>query len=467
MLGNVLKSIWSQKKNGGSSLHPSEAKDKVVVFTTMHAAGFNKYGIRFLESFLKFWPENYELHVYAEDFDIARTSDRVKVLDLHESIPELQAFKRRHALNPVAAGQQKKGYNYRFDAVRFANKSFVMWHAYKNRTSKFSLWLDADTVAFLPVPRDFLQRILVDGEFMAYLGRIGVHSETGFLPFDFGHASAQEFFEALKDMYVSDTVFSLQEWHDCQVIDAIRVVMQAQGKIATKNLNIFGAAHPFVNSVAGLFLDHMKGPQRKDAGKSSGSDYLVPPYSRVNFYAGRYSQLPGLIEAIKPKSIVEVGTWSGWRAVQMCLISLQYQPEVHYKGFDVFDVFTKEFDAYEMNVKPHFSREEVDRLLSLLAQLYPEFTYELVQGNTNDTLKDEVVDFVFLDGGHSVETIKNDFEGVKRSHRVLLDDYYTGPIDIEQFGCNVIVEGAAAGRYQLLPVKDPVAGGGSTQFVLI
>lgn len=467
MLGNVLKSVWNQKKRSVDARLSEAPQDKVVVFTTMHAAGFNKYGTRFLDTFLKFWPENYELHIYAEDFDIARAGDRVKVLDLHASIPELQAFKRRHALNPVAAGQQKKGYNYRFDAVRFANKSFVMWHAYQNRTSRHALWLDADTVAFLPVPRDFVQRILADGEFMAYLGRLGVHSETGFLPYDFGHAGAAEFFDTLKSMYVSDTVFSLQEWHDCQVIDAIRVVLQAQGKISAKNLNVFGAAHPFVNSVAGLFLDHMKGPQRKDAGRSAGDDYLIPPYSRVNFYAGRYSQVPGLIEEIKPRSIVEVGTWSGWRAVQMCLIALQHQPEVHYRGFDVFEVFTKEFDAHEMNVKPHFSREEVDRLLSLLAQIYPEFTYELIQGNTNETLKNETADFVFLDGGHSVETIRNDFEGVKNARRILLDDYYTGPIDTSLYGCNVIVEAQAAGRFQLLPVKDPVAGGGHTQFVLL
>lgn len=461
MLRKVLSSMFAP---GRPELGAASGSDPVTVVTTFHAKGFAQYGQAFVASFLKHWPSNYSLALYAEDFEFESSSERVKVLDLHSSIPSLLAFKRKHATNPIANGQLAKGYDYRFDAVRFANKSFVMCHAARAASTQHLLWLDGDTRTFLDVPPDFLSQVLASGEFVAYLGRVGAHTETGFLPFDLQQPASTAFFSAVEAMYTSDTVFTLREWHDCEVIDTCRAVMTAQGSLKARNLNAYGTAHPFVNSIAGLFMDHMKGPVRKEAKQSKASDYLIPPASRVNFSGGRYGQISPLLKNLLPSEILEVGTWSGWRAVQMSLQSLCRGKAVHYKGFDVFEKFTPEFDAKEMNVKPHFSRDEVDRLLHLVADLYPRFSYELVQGNTNETLKQEKVEFVFLDGGHSVETIQSDFTAVSDSDVILLDDYYAGGIDTSAFGCNSVIN---AVPHHVLPVKDPVQGGGTTQFALV
>lgn len=464
MLKQVLSAMFAGKPMAsGPNAMAGGGGEPVTVITSFHPAGFAQYGQEFVKSFDRHWPSNYKLVVYAEEFTYEPESPRITVLDLHAEIPALREFKRRHGAVPAARGQTTKGYDYRFDAVRFANKSYVMCEAARRADTRLLLWLDGDTRSFLNVPTDFLVQLLRPGEFMAYLGRTGYHTETGFLPFDLQHPAAKEFFAALQSLYETDTIFTLREWHDCEAIDTCRAVFTAQGKMAARNLNRYGSGHPFINSVAGLFMDHMKGPNRKQAGSSAAQDYLVPPASRVGF-GGRYAQLPPLLHHLAPRDIVEVGTWSGWRAVQMALISLEQGLDVTYRGYDVFDDFTPEFDAREMNVKPHFSRDEVGRLLNLVADLYPRFSFELLQGNTNDTLKDERADFVFLDGGHSYETILNDFEAVKKSRVILLDDYYAGGIDTEGFGCNRVIAGI---QHQVLPVKDAVRGGGTTQFALV
>jgi hypothetical protein len=52
------------------------------------------------------------------------------------------------------------------------------------------------------------------------------------------------------------------------------------------------------------------------------------------------------------------------------------------------------------------------------------FTFMLVPGLTKDTLVEPVkYDFVFIDGGHSYETVKHDYEMVKESKIILFDDY--------------------------------------------
>lgn len=166
----------------------------------------------------------------------------------------------------------------------------------------------------------------------------------------------------------------------------------------------------------------------------------------------RYDQLLSLVMIYQPRSILEIGTWNGHRAMAM----LSIVPRAKYYGFDLFEDATPETDAAEMNVKPHHSIASVREMLRF-------YDVQLFKGNTRDTLKDfnQPVDFVWLDGGHSVETIRSDWENVRRcvtpESVILFDDYYSGPIDTEKYGCNKIVEEL---HHKVLPQADPVSGGG-------
>jgi hypothetical protein len=178
----------------------------------------------------------------------------------------------------------------------------------------------------------------------------------------------------------------------------------------------------------------------------------------------RYQQLSGLIDDAKPQTIVEIGTHLGTRAVQMCLQALRHHERVHYTGYDLFDDATEENNRIEMNGKGPAYLAEAQRRLDVIARNHPQFSFTLVKGNTRDTLHGEKVaaDFVFLDGGHSVETIRGDYEAVKGSKVVVFDDYYTG-INTEKFGCNSIV---ADIPHRVLPDADGVRGGGKVQMVV-
>jgi predicted O-methyltransferase YrrM len=173
----------------------------------------------------------------------------------------------------------------------------------------------------------------------------------------------------------------------------------------------------------------------------------------------RYSQLIAACYRAQPAAILEIGTWNGERAQQM----LQVAPGAVYYGFDLFEDATEQTDAEEMNVKRHDVLAEVEVRLR-------GYRAHLTKGNTRHTLADfyHPVDFVWMDGGHSVETIASDFANVRRlampDAEIYLDDYYTGPIDTDKFGCNRLVAGL---RHDVLPVTDPVSGGGFVQMVRV
>ena len=173
----------------------------------------------------------------------------------------------------------------------------------------------------------------------------------------------------------------------------------------------------------------------------------------------RYEILLPAVRDKNPKCIVEVGTWNGKRALEF----LNLAPDALYYGFDLFEDATKETDREEMNVKPHYTVDAVyERLEGYKAQLF--------KGNTRETLKwfkpELPVDFLWLDGGHSVETIRSDWENIKphlaKDAVVFFDDYYTGPIDTAKYGCNEVVKDIL---HEVLPETDWVSGGGRVQIV--
>ena len=150
----------------------------------------------------------------------------------------------------------------------------------------------------------------------------------------------------------------------------------------------------------------------------------------------RYEYLTDEVRKLQPEHVVEIGTWSGHRAAIFMGVSNCY-----YTGFDLFEEASKETDEQEFNVKKHCEIAEVGG--NLYVRGFSKFA--LYRGNTNKTLAEVDVppfDFCFIDGGHSADTITNDFEwafeNISDGGVIILDDYYIPAI--EGMGCNHITE---------------------------
>lgn len=187
----------------------------------------------------------------------------------------------------------------------------------------------------------------------------------------------------------------------------------------------------------------------------------------------RYVTLLHLIHVFKPQSIIEIGTWSGDNAIRMMKNAQPYSPNIHYTGFDLFEEATAETDAIELNVKCHNRAIDIETKIRNATVGFG--IVKLFKGNTRKTLNEKhYADFVFIDGGHSVETIEHDYDAVKHNRIVVLDDYYTPDLDgkcpdIEKYGCNKLVDRLrnSGNNCLVLPGCDVVKDGGFNQLVLV
>ena len=159
----------------------------------------------------------------------------------------------------------------------------------------------------------------------------------------------------------------------------------------------------------------------------------IENYSGRGFYdkirlAQEHNELKSLSERVmlhNPKVIVEIGTWNGgtffvWSRIfpnANKIISIDLPDGQYGGGYDVKRIkFFREFISDRTNTAMHFIRGDSKSLDSV--------------SGLKKILGDDKIDFLYLDGDHTYEGIKKDFEIYKD---LMSDDGLIGFHDINTF----------------------------------
>ena len=175
-----------------------------------------------------------------------------------------------------------------------------------------------------------------------------------------------------------------------------------------------------------------------------------------------------------PKTFLEVGVFHGVTARNICELLFQiHKDDFKYIGLDLFEEsdenksevipntsfsnpFKSLFFKYIKKQNP-YSKEAVEDLLKKFKS-----NVSLIKGNSNLVLRKidmSKIDYVFLDGGHAYETVKNDLECcldvINSNGIVMCDDYNFGHLpDVKNaiddfvkannFKCEILCDGRFA-----------------------
>ena len=174
----------------------------------------------------------------------------------------------------------------------------------------------------------------------------------------------------------------------------------------------------------------------------------------------RYRHIYWIIINLRPKSILEVGVYKGKRSNEMINLTKDFTKSLSYYGFDLFEKIQMSKINLELSKQPL----SITQLQKKLSNKFKDVKINLIQGDTKKTLKNfskkkKKIDFVFIDGGHSIQTIQSDWNNVKNfiseKSVVIFDDYYDDKNIIKKFGCNKIIEKLDSKyKYEILPSND-------------
>lgn len=163
----------------------------------------------------------------------------------------------------------------------------------------------------------------------------------------------------------------------------------------------------------------------------------------------RYRTLLDIVYKNRIKTILEIGVYTGRRAVEMIRTAGVYnQPgDITYFGFDLFEEMNDEILRSQLSKRPDALSAVRHKIEQTGARVF------LYKGFSEETLpkfistKDDYspIGLVFVDGGHSIETISSDWENVRNllseNTIVIFDDYYVDcPNLTDRFGCNYVID---------------------------
>lgn len=189
--------------------------------------GYALYGKKFLESYVAH--NHLPVTIYYENIKPDFTHELIEYKNLFE-IPGCLDLLKIFSSLPVFRGQINGKRNYRYDIFRFCRKILAQCHAAEGYQGKL-YWMDAD-VEFTQELKPELLSSFVQGVFMAYLGRDYWHSCASFIAWDTEHPHSQRFWTTYYQLLVTGQIFTLPEWHDSFVLDAIRQELQ----LSTRNI---------------------------------------------------------------------------------------------------------------------------------------------------------------------------------------------------------------------------------------
>ncbi len=147
----------------------------------------------------------------------------------------------------------------------------------------------------------------------------------------------------------------------------------------------------------------------------------------------------------QPKIFLEIGVFHGVTARNICELLYQtHKNDFKYIGLDIFieneenknevipnNTFNNPLKRIYFKYIKKQNPYSIEAVRDLLKKF--EKNVHLIQGNSNKVLKKidmGKIDYVFLDGGHEYNTVKNDLDNcievIKKGGTVLCDDYNLG-----------------------------------------
>jgi hypothetical protein len=164
---------------------------KIVAVTTFNEEYYNNMAKHMVDTFMRFWPTDIELHVYLEDFKLPLSATNIVEHNVYDckGLKEFLDWRGNHFTR------------------RFAYKTYAFIDACKHLDADLIIYLDADSITYKPVDVSWLLKHTAYDKVCAYMGVTSndgrENAETAIFFFNNAHPFAKEFMKHYENIYES------------------------------------------------------------------------------------------------------------------------------------------------------------------------------------------------------------------------------------------------------------------------
>ena len=232
--------------------------NSLTVVSTFSKDLWEQYGNRSIPTWFQHFDSNVKFHFHTE-FEPIVDQRITYFLDTREKLNFLERN------NAIGRSGTKDMHSVGRKWNTYCHKVYAQYESFKNASTRFLLFLDADVAALKPF-NGTIAADLLDKHFCGFIGRDMLLTETGFILYDLHNPGTSIFFESFIDLYNKDQLFNLKSWCDCGAFDHIR----KNSPLTFKNLS--GRYSSFIDPIAvgeiGEYFDHWISKKSKQIGFS-------------------------------------------------------------------------------------------------------------------------------------------------------------------------------------------------------
>jgi hypothetical protein len=233
--------------------------------TTMNKEYYNGIGRVMIATWLEYFPSDYVLHLYLEDFTLDIADDRIIIEDWN-SVNKLFEIWKSTRFSDNSRHQ------------KFTLKALTQIACWRKIKTGKLLWLDADTFSINKIPEGFFDKILENYP-LASWGSSQFESGTVFMNID--HPD----FNDIKNIYESIYIGELglpegEKWFDGELLG------WACTKAGSKHLNLWKhctakTSTPLNRSWIGNYIRHMKAKQKNTVKETLINEFNRPDLAKL------------------------------------------------------------------------------------------------------------------------------------------------------------------------------------------
>lgn len=176
-----------------------------TVVTSQHKPYYDLIGKDCIESFLKFWPNEISLELWAENFEPDIKDDRLIIKDFEIINPRFKNF-----VQLIKSITQDHKILCR---EKFWLKGHVVLSAMERCTSDVFIWIDSDVISHKHITLDFLNSLIPEDTLCVDIpagGKVkGKEVESGFFALNMRHIAAKNVIDYYRKCHTTTAILSV------------------------------------------------------------------------------------------------------------------------------------------------------------------------------------------------------------------------------------------------------------------
>lgn len=231
------------------------------VVTSQHKPYYDLIGRDCIESFLKYWPKNISIELWAENFVPDITDPRLIIKDWNKINPRFNDFADLISASTTCTKTLSR--------KKFWMKGHVVLTALEECSQDVFIWLDSDVITHDYIPLEFIENLIPENTLSVDIPAGGKaknkEAETGFFALNLQHEMSQRVIEYYRICHTTTQILKVYRsletavwWNavrDCESLGAV-----------TNHLNTeIDSITPFMSTELGKYMRHWVTPTNKSA----------------------------------------------------------------------------------------------------------------------------------------------------------------------------------------------------------